>query len=56
MKTIKKTIISIYTKVCMLNCVHDSVLQRNYKTMIFTYFYNNIKIEEYYSYSFSLTI
>ena len=41
---------------CMLNCVHDSVLQRNYKTMIFTYFYNNIKIEEYYSYSFSLTI
>ena len=44
----------------MLNCLHnnisDSVTSQKYKALIFTLFYQNVNIEEYYSYSFSITI
>ena len=44
----------------MLDCLHnnisDSVTSQKYKALIFTLFYQNINIEEYYSYSFSITI
>lgn len=44
----------------MLNCLHnnvqDSKTLKKYKTLVFTLFYQNINIEEYYSYSFSITI
>lgn len=44
----------------MMNCLHnnvsDSITMKKYKGLIFTLFYKNINIEEYYSYSFSITI
>lgn len=44
----------------MINCLHNNVsdleTMRKYKALIFTHFYQNINIEEYYSYSFTITI
>lgn len=44
----------------MINCLHnnisDSETMIKYKSLIFNLFYQNINIEEYYSYSFSITI
>ena len=41
---------------CMINTVTDPDLLKHYKSLIFHSFYKNVKIEEYYSYSFSITI
>ena len=41
---------------CMDNNVYDTKTLSKYKAPIFTYFYNEIKIEEYFSYSFSIVI
>ena len=41
---------------CMLNNISDSEVQTQFKAKIFKSFYENINIEEYYKYSFSLTI
>lgn len=44
----------------MLNCLHTNISDmqtlKKYKALVFTLFYQNINIEEYYSYSFSITI
>lgn len=41
---------------CMLNNESEFEIQTQFKAKIFKSFYNNINIEEYYKYSFSLTI
>lgn len=41
---------------CMLNNISDLETQSQFKTKIFKSFHKNINIEEYYKYSFSLTI
>lgn len=41
---------------CLENNISDSTTMKRYKTLIFTLFYQNINIEEYFSYSFSITI
>lgn len=40
----------------MINTTQNPDMQSYYKSLIFKYFYQNIKVEEYYTYSFSLTI
>ena len=40
----------------MISNTHDPEMQKYFKTIIFNCFYKNIKIEEYYTYSFSITI
>ena len=42
--------------VCMTNSITEPNIYAKYKSMIFSYFFNNINIEEYYTYSYSLTI
>ena len=41
---------------CMLNNISDSEIRTQFKVKIFKSFYENINVEEYYKYSFSLTI
>lgn len=41
---------------CMVNSTNDIKLQNHFKALIFCSFYEQINIEEYYSYTFSLTI
>ena len=41
---------------CMLNNISESETQSQFKTKIFKAFHKNVNIEEYYKYSFSLTI
>ncbi len=41
---------------CMTNVVTDKEILSHYKSIIFKLFYNNININEYYSYSFDITI
>lgn len=42
--------------ICFHNNVSDPIIIRKYKTLIFTLFYQKINIEEYYAYSFTITI
>ena len=41
---------------CMLNNISDFETQAQFKAKIFKYFHKSIKLDEYYKYSFSLTI
>ena len=41
---------------CMNNVVYEQSVINKYKSLIFSLFYKNINIEEYFSYSFSITI
>ena len=41
---------------CLYNNVSDLETLKAYKALIFTLFYQSINIQEYYSYSFSITI
>lgn len=51
---LSKSLNSLLT--CMENDTNDIELQAKYKSMIFKSFYKNIDVEEYYSYSFTITI
>lgn len=42
--------------ICLHNNISDSETMKKYKALTFSLFYLNINIEEYYSYSFSITI
>lgn len=53
-KYLNKSLISMLDS--LHNNVQNSSEQSRYKSMIFSYFYKNINVKEYYTYSFSLTI
>ena len=53
-KYLSKSLSSMLT--CMTNNITDTDMLAKYKSMIFTSFYKNINVLEYYSYSFTITI
>lgn len=53
-KYLTKSLNSMIT--CLHNTVQDQKTVQKYKTLVFTQFYEFVNIEEYYSYSFSITI
>ena len=53
-KYLSKSLSSMLT--CMTNAITDTQILAKYKSMIFTSFYKSINTQEYYSYSFNITI
>lgn len=53
-KYLSKSLSSMLT--CMTNAITDTEILAKYKSMIFTSFYKSINTQEYYSYSFNITI